>query len=146
MQLSYAAVAAALVACASAAANTTASAVWVTDVVDTYVTVCPASTQLTFNGVTYTATKSQTLTITNCPCTVSKLSSVTPAAVISTKAPVYVNSTVVPAASTPVTKTTAVGTTSAKTGAATFTGAANRAVAGSAAGLAGLLGLAAYIL
>jgi len=148
MQFSYAAIAAALVATATAA-NSTASAVWVTDVLTAYTTVCPASTQVTFNGVTYTATESQTLTITNCPCTVSKLASVTPVVTVATsKASGYANTTV--PAVVPVTATkSAVGTTSAastKPAASTFTGAANRAMAGSAAGLAGLLGFAAYIL
>jgi len=144
MQLSYATVAAALVATVAASNST---AVWVTDVVTAYTTVCPAATQLTFNGVTYTATKSQTITITNCPCTVSKLATVAPVSTVATsKAPVYVNSTV-PAVTVSASKT-AVGTTSAAVTApaASFTGAANRAVVGSAAGLAGLLGLAAYIL
>lgn len=60
-------------------------------------------------------------------------------------APVYVNSTV--PVVTKVAPTTSVGTvTPVATKPVTFTGAGNRAAAGSAAGLAGLLGLAAYIL
>ncbi|EKD13875.1 uncharacterized protein L3040_005509 [Drepanopeziza brunnea f. sp. 'multigermtubi'] len=49
-----------------------ASVVYITEVHTAYTTYCPASTELTFNGVTYTATESTTLVITNCPCTVIK--------------------------------------------------------------------------
>ncbi|GAB7344072.1 hypothetical protein MBLNU457_1984t1 [Dothideomycetes sp. NU457] len=59
-----------------AANNGTAAAapavVYVTDVLTAYTTYCPFATQVTQNGVVYTATASQTLTITDCPCTVTK--------------------------------------------------------------------------
>lgn len=51
--------------------NTTAPIVWVTTTVSSFVTVCPAATTFTYNSKTYTATASQTITITDCPCTVS---------------------------------------------------------------------------
>jgi len=58
---------------AAAATNGTAAPVaYVTDVVTAYTTYCPFATQVTHNGVTYTATASQTLTITDCPCTITK--------------------------------------------------------------------------
>ncbi|TVY29565.1 Clock-controlled protein [Lachnellula hyalina] len=146
----------ALAASASAVKNGTVA--YTTEVHTAYTTVCPASTELTFNGVTYTATASTTLTITNCPCTVVKPVSTSAAVYCATYAPssavvvpaVYTNATtpVVPA------KTTAggsVGTTSAKaSGTATpstiTASGANKAMAFSGASLAGLLGLAAYIL
>jgi len=132
MQFGKLAVVAGLAASVSAWANET----WVTTTVSVLTTVCPVATSMTFNGVTYTATASQTITITNCPCTVSYKPTVTP--VVPTSTPAYVNTTV--AATTPVGTVTPVTTKPA------FTGAANRAVAGSAAGLAGLLGAAAYFL
>jgi len=141
----------ALAASASAVKNGTVA--YTTEVHTAYTTVCPASTELTFNGVTYTATASTTLTITNCPCTVVKpvstSAAVAPSSAVVVPA-VYTNATtpVVPA------KTTAggsVGTTSAKaSGTATpstiTASGANKAMAFSGASLAGLLGLAAYIL
>jgi len=54
MRFTIAAAAAALVAGASAQANGT---VYVTDVVSQYTTYCPAATQVTHNGVTYTITE-----------------------------------------------------------------------------------------
>lgn len=157
MQYSITALAA-LVAGAAASYNGTVA--YTTEVHTAYTTVCPASTQLTFNGVTYTATASTVLTITNCPCTIvkpvttSSVVATTPAVpvVTSSAVPVYSNSTTPAAPVVPVTSATptkaAVGTTSAKTTATTtpFTGAANKAMTASGAGLAGLIGLAAYIL
>jgi len=137
---------------AVASANySNATVVYTTEVHTAYTTVCPASTELTFNGVTYTATASTTLTITNCPCTVVK--PVTTSSVVycntcySSAAPVY------PTANTtaPVYSTkTAVGTTSAyasstaKPTQITTSGASKFAMSG--ASLAGVLGLAAYFL
>jgi len=131
MQFSKLAFVVGLAATVSAWTNET----WVTTTVDVYTTVCPYATSLTFNGVTYTATASETITITNCPCTISYKPTVTPVV-----PPTYSNVTV-PTTAAPV--GTAAPVTSAP---ASFTGAANRAVAGSAAGLAGLLGAAAYFL
>jgi len=139
MQFTFAAVAAVMATAVAAGGNGTA--VWVTDIVNVYTTVCPAATTFAFNGVTYTATASQTITITNCPCTVSKPVYTTPVVSVT---PVYVNTTVVPTKTPVVVVGTGSPATSSKGPA--FTGAANKAVAGSAAGLAGLLGLAAYIL
>jgi len=131
----------AVVAGLAAVANAWANETWVTTTVSVLTTVCPAATTLTHNGITYTATASETITITNCPCTISYKPTVTP--VVPASTPVYVNTTVV-ATTTPVVP---VGTGSpVTTKPASFTGAANKAVAGSAAGLAGLLGMAAYFL
>ncbi|KAL8710846.1 MAG: hypothetical protein Q9220_004649 [cf. Caloplaca sp. 1 TL-2023] len=81
---------AALVAGAAAWGNGT-EPVYTTEVVTAYTTFCPAATQITHGGVTYTVTsvrkahtlrerhswlmqnpQATTLTITNCPCTVTK--------------------------------------------------------------------------
>lgn len=176
--------AAAFVAGAQAASNVT----YTTEVVTAYTTYCPAATQITHNGETYTVTEATTLTITNCPCTISKpvystsapaapssypvssamssaMSSAvssypvsapgvsSSAAVTSAKptAPVYptgANSTI---ATVPATKSS-VGTTSATvvpsgTGSTPVpTAGAGKAAALSGAGLAGVLGLVAYVL
>lgn len=51
--------------------STTEADVYVTEVVTELTTYCPASTTLTFNGKTYTVTEATTLTITDCPCTIT---------------------------------------------------------------------------
>jgi len=153
--MQYSAVALLALAASASAGVTNGTVAYTTEVHTAYTTVCPASTQLTFNGVTYTATASTTLTITNCPCTIVKPVStsavVAPSSAVVPPA-VYTNATT-PAGTTPA-KTTApgsVGTTSAKaSGTATpstiTASGANKAFAFSGASLAGLLGLAAYIL
>lgn len=42
------------------------------EVLTTYTTICPSATQLTYNGKTYTVTEATTLTITDCPCTITR--------------------------------------------------------------------------
>jgi len=145
MQYSFVAIAA-LVATAAANYNTTAIS-YTTEVHTAYTTVCPAATELTFNGVTYTATESTTLTITNCPCTV--VLPVTTSSVVycttcavPTSAPVYANSTTAAGA---VGTTSAAGYPTAAPSTITASGG-NKVFAFSGASLAGLLGLAAYIL
>lgn len=58
----------------SAAPNATATSgeVWVTDVVTAFTTYCPEATQITHGGSTYTVSSATTLTITNCPCTITR--------------------------------------------------------------------------
>ncbi|APA12180.1 predicted protein [Sclerotinia sclerotiorum 1980 UF-70] len=151
----------------SAPANATMPVVWVTDVVTAFTTVCPMATTLSFNGVTYTATESETVTITNCPCTVSKpvytTSSVicndctaAPTAPASSapvsSGPAYGNSTA-PAPTTPVTGAGSVGTSSPSEPSATPSGPltintnnGNRVMAFSGASIAGFLAAAAFIL
>ncbi|KAI0847556.1 hypothetical protein F5Y00DRAFT_116023 [Daldinia vernicosa] len=41
-----------------------------TVVVPQFTTVCPEATTLSYNGVQYTVTKGETVTVTDCPCTV----------------------------------------------------------------------------
>ncbi|KAL2067600.1 hypothetical protein VTL71DRAFT_2025 [Oculimacula yallundae] len=45
---------------------------YTTEVVNQYTTYCPEATTVVYNQKTYTATKGETLTITNCPCTITK--------------------------------------------------------------------------
>lgn len=45
---------------------------YTTEVVTAYTTYCPAATQITHGTNTYTVTEATTLTISDCPCTVSK--------------------------------------------------------------------------
>ncbi|KAI2608624.1 uncharacterized protein GGS25DRAFT_491033 [Hypoxylon fragiforme] len=47
------------------------STVWTTVVETDYTTYCPSATTFAWKNVTYTATTETTLTITNCPCTVT---------------------------------------------------------------------------
>jgi hypothetical protein len=47
------------------------STVYTTVVVPTYTTVCPSPTTFAFHNITYTVTQPTTLTITNCPCTLT---------------------------------------------------------------------------
>lgn len=59
---------------ASPVANGTASGaiVYTTEVLTALTTYCPAATTLVHGSKTYTVTEATTLTITDCPCTVSK--------------------------------------------------------------------------
>ncbi|THV54976.1 hypothetical protein BGAL_0016g00190 [Botrytis galanthina] len=172
MQFSTVAMISALAVSASAYGNSSIAAVWVTDVVTSFVTVCPAATSFSFNGVTYTATESETVTITNCPCTISKpvyttssvicntctaapTAPVSSAAAISS-APAWGNNTAPAATGGVTTSKGSVGTTSAPaagsspsastTAPIVVSNNGNRAIALSGASLAGLLGVAAYIL
>lgn len=147
MRFSAAVAVSALAAGVSAGYNYTAP-VYTTDVVTEYTTYCPEATEITYGGQTYTATSETTLTITNCPCTVTyPVTSASPTYVpppstyVPPPAP-YTNATSVytptPAPSSPAPYT--------PTGSPVPTGAANRAVAGSGAGLAAVLGFVAYVL
>ncbi|KAI1976080.1 hypothetical protein LOZ51_002554 [Ophidiomyces ophidiicola] len=63
---------AALVAGASAGyVNSNATHI-ITEVLTAYTTYCPGPTQVVQGGKTYTVTKATTLTITDCPCTVTR--------------------------------------------------------------------------
>jgi len=153
MHFSSAVAVAALVAGVSAWKNET----YVTDVVTSYTTYCPEATTIVQGSKTWTVTEATTLTITDCPCTITKpvytsttssisceetTTSVYVAPVYTTTAAPYVNATT----SCIETSYTATGTGVWTSSPAVFTGAANKAFTASGAGLAGLLGLAAYIL
>ncbi|KAK0392583.1 hypothetical protein NLU13_2078 [Sarocladium strictum] len=55
-------------ACSAQPTNT----VYTTEIVNSYTTYCPEATTLTHGNKTYTVTQPTTLTITDCPCTVTK--------------------------------------------------------------------------
>ena len=46
--------------------------VYTTDVVEHYETYCPEPTEVVYNQKTYTVTEATTLTIVDCPCTVTR--------------------------------------------------------------------------
>lgn len=143
MKFTGAAVIAAAISGAAAWGNVT----YTTEVVTAYTTYCPEATEITQGSSTYTVTEATTLTISNCPCTLTHPVTVSSYVACSTScsAPVYANSTL---ASSPV-STTPVGTGA---GAPTAppntvpTAGAGKAAALSGAGLAGLVGLAAFVL
>lgn len=62
--------AAVIVAVAGVSAHSNVS--YTTEVVTAYTTYCPAPTEITHGGKTYTITEATTLTITDCPCTITK--------------------------------------------------------------------------
>lgn len=68
MRFSSSTVSAALVATVAAQDAT----VYATKVVTALTTYCPSATMLTHAGTTYTVTDATTLTITNCPCTITE--------------------------------------------------------------------------
>ncbi|KAF5131168.1 Clock-controlled protein 6 [Metarhizium anisopliae] len=76
--------------------NSTATGhiVYTTEVVTALTTYCPAPTTLTHGDKTYTITSATTLTITDCPCTISK--PVQPTAVPTAPAGVSTTAAVVP--------------------------------------------------
>ncbi|KAF7855450.1 hypothetical protein EAF04_010192 [Stromatinia cepivora] len=145
----------------SAPGNSSMPVVWVTDVVTAFTTVCPMATTLSFNGVTYTATESETVTISNCPCTISKpvyttssvicndcsaastapASSAAPTAPVSS-GPAYGNSTA-PAPTTAAGTTPAASKPSATGPLTVSANNGNRVVALSGASIGGLLAAAA---
>jgi hypothetical protein len=137
MKFSIAAVAAAAVAGVSAGYS---NVTYTTEVVTALTTYCPEPTQITHGGKTYTITKATTLTITDCPCTISK--------------PVYTSKVVeckTCNATSPAVPVAPKPTTPAGTGAITPTkppasvptaGAGKAAVLSGAAGLAALVALA----
>jgi len=147
--MQYSAVAVLALAATATASYSNETVVYTTEVHTAYTTVCPAATELTYNGVTYTATESETLTITNCPCTIVKPVT-TSSAVAPTYTPVYptANATVVAPVPTYPAGTAAptVAPTATPTPSPIEASSANKAFALSGASLAGLLGLAAYLL
>jgi hypothetical protein len=54
------------------ATTTPGGVVYTTEIVSSIVTYCPAATEVVHGSKTYTVTEATTLTITDCPCTVSK--------------------------------------------------------------------------
>ncbi|EPE27881.1 hypothetical protein GLAREA_04672 [Glarea lozoyensis ATCC 20868] len=71
---------------------------YTTETVTSYTTYCPVATTVTQGTKTYTATAGQTLTITDCPCTIKHPKPTTtpapPAPPAGTAPPVYITTTV----------------------------------------------------
>lgn len=59
-------------AAATVSVSAYSNATWTTEVVTEYITYCPYATQITYGTNIYTVTEPTTLTISDCPCTVSK--------------------------------------------------------------------------
>jgi hypothetical protein len=136
MKLSVAAVFAAAAAAQAWKTNVT----YTTEVVTALTTYCPFATTLTHGGHTYTVTEATTLTITNCPCTVTK-PVITSSSVVCNNCGSYSNAT------TTCTTATGTGSPAPTTSAQSLpTAGAGKVAALSGAGLAGVLGLAAFVL
>ncbi|KAK3951173.1 putative clock-controlled gene 6 protein [Pseudoneurospora amorphoporcata] len=138
---------AAAVLAAAAGAHAWSNVTYTTEVVTAVTTYCPGPTEISYGGTTYTVTEATTLTISDCPCTVTK-PIITTSSVICHSCTGYVNSTV-PAP----TSAGSVGTGSAPAVVSPTvspsevpTAGAGKAAALSGAGLAGVLGLAAILL
>jgi carbohydrate-binding DOMON domain-containing protein len=129
-------VAAVLAVASVAMAHYNASVAYTTEVVTAYTTYCPGPTIITHSDKTYTITSATTFTITDCPCTVVK--PVTTSSVVSCHTCGY-------NATTPITTAKPTASYTPKTSTVATAGA-GKAAALSGAGLAGVLGLAAFVL
>lgn len=133
-----------LAAATGAAAWANSNVTVTTEVVDQYTTYCPFATQITHGSKTYTVTAPTTLTITDCPCTVTRPVTATTTVSCSTGASNQTWTTVQP------TGPAVTGPASVPVGVPTSTpvptAGAGKVAALSGAGLAGLLGLAAFAL
>ncbi|KAF7543209.1 hypothetical protein G7046_g10044 [Stylonectria norvegica] len=154
--------AAVIVAAAGVSAGHVGNVSYTTEVVDVYTTYCPGPTELTHGGKTYTITEATTFTITDCPCTITKPVITTSAVVChNCPAPGYTNSTLISVPTTvpggkpgkgetaTVPGSAPTGTGAAPTGSAPTsvpTAGAGKIAALSGAGLAGIVGLAAFVL
>ncbi|KAI1662664.1 hypothetical protein F4813DRAFT_384247 [Daldinia decipiens] len=145
------------------AGNATSATQYTTEVVTSYETYCPGPTQITYGTKTYTVTEPTTLTITDCPCTVSKPILTTSSVACATCAPgttgpappTYPTSVPAPPSypnnTVPVNTPTQAYPTGGVPGVSTPstpipTAGAGKVAALSGAGLAGFLGLAAALL
>jgi len=145
---------------AAPAHNATES--WVTEVVTALTTYCPLATEIVHGSKTYTVTSATTLTITDCPCTITKSAASTAAPVVPSTpvAPVVTGSAPkgysAPPPAGPYTygNATSVAPVVASTGSATKSSgpaqvtanAASNNLAGAGAALAGVAGVLAYFL
>ncbi|KAI3532526.1 mmc protein [Colletotrichum paranaense] len=120
---------------------------YVTEVVSAYTTYCPGPTVISHADKTYTITKATTLTITDCPCTVTK-PVITSSIVKCENCAAPTKNGTIPVATPALSKTTVAGTaaiTPTKP-VSVPTAGAGKAAALSGAGLAGVLGFAAFVL
>ncbi|KAK2034659.1 mmc protein [Colletotrichum zoysiae] len=120
---------------------------YVTEVVSSYTTYCPAATVITHGDKTYTVTSATTLTITDCPCTVTK-PVITSSIVKCDNCAAPTKNGTVPIATPVISKPTipATGAITPTKPASVPTAGAGKAAALSGAGLAGVLGFAAFVL
>ncbi|KUI74304.1 Clock-controlled protein 6 [Cytospora mali] len=137
---------------------------YTTEIVTAVTTFCPEATVLTHAGSTYTISSATTLTITDCPCTITKPVTVASSVSCVTCAPAYTNGTgVYPTSSVAPSLPAGTGgvgggvgggaggstptaSTTGSTSSPIATAGAGKAAALSGAGLAGVLGLAAFFL
>lgn len=118
---------------------------YTTEVVTAVTTYCPEPTEITYGGTTYTITEATTLTISDCPCTISKPVTVIPEVTCHTCGPAAPpKPTWVP----PKNHTGAAPPTNAPPAPTKgpITAGAGKAAAFSGAALAGVLGVAAFML
>jgi hypothetical protein len=147
--------AAAAVLAAVAGVSAASNVSYTTEIVDVYTTYCPYATEITHGGKTYTVTEATTLTITDCPCTITKPVITTSAVVCHDcpkPPPAHGNSTFIPvvptggAATTPgAPAATPTGTKGGEVPSEVPTAGAGKVAALSGAGLAALVGLAAFL-
>lgn len=137
---------AAAVLAAVAGAHAWSNVTYTTEVVTALTTYCPMATEIVHGGTTYTVTEATTLTITDCPCTVTKPVT-TISSVICNTCSSFANTTAaapttyVPSGTGALPTTTATGAPSSVP-----TAGAGKVAALSGGALAGLLGMAAFIL
>ncbi|KAI8669331.1 hypothetical protein NCS57_00747900 [Fusarium keratoplasticum] len=147
--------AAALAFAAGVSAYAKGNVTYTTEVVTAYTTYCPGPTEITHGGKTYTITEATTLTITDCPCTITK-PVITTSAVVCHDCPAPPpakggNSTfvpVVPTGTAPGKPGKPEGPVATPTGGAPEevpTAGAGKVAALSGAGLAAVVGLAAFL-
>ncbi|KAF5967995.1 clock-controlled 6 (CCG-6) [Fusarium coicis] len=127
---------------------------YTTEVVTAYTTYCPGPTEIVHGDKTYTVTKATTLTITDCPCTVTK-PVITTSAVVCHDCPAPPahhgnNSTMVPVYPTgkpgkPGSPAGPGATPTAGAPSEVPTAGAGKVAALSGAGLAAVVGLAAFL-
>jgi len=134
--------AAVVIAAAAGASAWKSNVTYTTEVVTAYTTYCPAATEITHGGKTYTVTEATTLTITDCPCTITK-------PVIATSSVIchdcgHSNSTV-PAVVPTTTATGSYATPTGSTPSEVPASGAGKVAVLSGAGLAALVGLAAFL-
>jgi hypothetical protein len=150
--------AAAAVIAAVAGVSAHSNVSYTTEVVDVYTTYCPYATEITHGGKTYTVTEATTLTITDCPCTITKPVITTSAVVChdcvkpppahgnnSTWVPVVPTGGAATTPGAPVSTPTKGSGSGGESPSEVPTAGAGKVAALSGAGLAAIVGLAAFL-
>lgn len=140
MKFTVAAVAALAVGVSAGTAHQNVT--YTTEVVTELTTFCPGPTEISHNGKTYTITEATTLTITDCPCTVTKPVETVPVTVCNT---CNGYNTTVPATQTPTQPKPTGGPVPSTPAPEVPTAGAAKAAGLSGAALAAVLGLAALL-